>query len=226
MPAAVLPAPSPVRRLPATGLLFLFAVCHLLLPCAVRAADPVKKPATPERSPEEFCLLVEPAEGPQVTRPIPGAKKTALVAGRETSIGGVRYYTAEEWKTMGADWDAFMKRAEPSATRALAALKPEFTKDKRDRVQSATLKSTSPLTASAVLAPGFLDLFKPTLGDDLVVLIPDRFTIHVFAHGFGDYQEFGQKVLLQYAQSSFPVSYEVFTVNKQGLKCIGSFRTE
>ena len=42
---------------------------------------------------------------------------TALVPGRETSVGGVRYYTAAEFEALGLGWAGFTRKAEATATR-------------------------------------------------------------------------------------------------------------
>ena len=77
---------------------------------------------------EDFCLLIEPKDGPSVSRVIKGAKMTALVPGKETSVGGVRYYTASEFEAMGLGWRGFTRKAEAAATRVWVTLKPEVTK--------------------------------------------------------------------------------------------------
>jgi hypothetical protein len=174
---------------------------------------------------EEYCLLIEPNAGPQVVKPIPGSKLTGWVPGRETTVG-VRYYTAREYEALGVSWEEFGRRAEAAASRQLARLKPEFSRDANGFVRYAVLKGTGHLTASSVLAAGFAELFRPTMGDELVLLIPDRFTVYVFPRSMGEYKEFGRKVLAAFEEAAYPVSYEVFLLNRQGLSCLGSFRTE
>jgi hypothetical protein len=174
---------------------------------------------------EEYCLLIEPADGPQVVKRVPGSKRTGLVPGRETRVG-VRYYTAAEYTALKLSWAEFVKRAEAAAARQLARLKPEITSDAKGFVRFAVIKGQSHLTASAVLAPRFRNLFKSSMGDDLIILIPDRFTIYVFPRAMGEYKDFGRRILSEYEDSSHPVSYEVLLLNRDGLSCIGSFRTE
>lgn len=211
--------PSAARRMwVGFAALSVFSFLHY---AGVKAEDAPKPSAL-----EEFCLLIEPKEGPAVAQPIKGAQKTALVPGRETSIGGVRYYTKEEFEALGLGWSGFQKKAEAAATRVLATLKPEITRDAKNFVTSAVLRGPSHLTASAVLAPRFYEMFRATMGDDLVVLIPDRFTVYVFPRPLGQYKELGPKILAAYAEAAYPVSYEVLLLNKQGLSALGSFRTE
>lgn len=175
---------------------------------------------------EEFCLLIEPKDGPAVKQLVKGAKMTALVPGKETRLGGVRYYTAEEFEALGVGWTGFTRRAEVTATRVLATLKPEVTKDSKGFVTSAVLRGKSHLTAGVVLSPKFYEMFRQSMGDDLVVLIPDRFTVYVFPRPMGEYKALGPRILEAYAEATYPVSYEVLLLNKDGLSVLGSFRTE
>ncbi|MFN0130270.1 MAG: hypothetical protein ACKV19_26710 [Verrucomicrobiales bacterium] len=175
---------------------------------------------------ESFCLLIEPSDGPMVKRMLKGGRVTALVPGKETDVGGVRYYTASEFEALDLGWGGFRKRAEATAERVWAKLKPEVEKDGKGFVRSAVVRGTSHLTASAVLAPKFYETFRATMGDDLVVLIPDRFTIYVFPRPMGEYKAMGPKILEAYADATYPVSYEVLLLNKEGLSVLGSFRAE
>lgn len=175
---------------------------------------------------ESYCLLIEPSDGPMVKRMLKGGRVTALVPGKETSVGGVRYYTRAEFEALGLGWEGYMKRAEATAERVWASLKPEVEKDAKGFVRSAVVRGKSHLTASAVLAPKFYETFRATMGDDLVVLIPDRFTIYVFPRPMGEYKAMGPKILEAYADATYPVSYEVLLLNKEGLSVLGSFRAE
>ncbi|MGI8602814.1 MAG: hypothetical protein ACR2OZ_07410 [Verrucomicrobiales bacterium] len=174
---------------------------------------------------EQFCLLIEPKDGPQVIKPIPGSKLTGLVPGKETSVG-VRYYSAREYAALSVTWETYLKRAEEAAARQLAKLTPAFVKDDKGFARYATIKGKSQLTASSVLAPGFRDLFKKSMGDELIVLLPDRFTVYVFPRTMGEYKELGRRVIAEYEAAVYPVSYEVFLVNRHGLSCLGSFQME
>ena len=175
---------------------------------------------------EEFCLLLEPKDGPAVSKLLKGAKMTALVPGRETRVGGVRYYTASEFEGLGLGWEGFRRRAEATASRVLATLKPEVTKDAKGFVTSAVVRGKSHLTAGVVLSPKFYEMFRGSMGDDLVLLIPDRFTVYVYPRPMGGYKAMGPKILEDYAAATYPVSYEVLLLNRDGLSVLGSFRTE
>jgi hypothetical protein len=174
---------------------------------------------------ETFCLLIEPKDGPAVSKVIPGAKSTVLVPGRETGVG-VRYCTAGEFRAMGLSWAAYQRKAEVVADRVFGSLKPEVTRDSKGFARLAVLRGKSHLTASTVLAPKFYATFRASMGDDLVVLIPDRFTIYVFPRPMGEYKEWGKRTLREFAEATYPVSFEVFLLNKSGLSALGSFQPE
>jgi hypothetical protein len=175
---------------------------------------------------EEFCLLIEPKDGPAVAKVLKGSRSTALVPGRETRVGGVRYYTVSEFEGMGLGWAGFTRKAEATATRVLEGLAPEVKKDGRGQVVSAVLRGRSHLTAGVVLSPRFYEMFRATMGDDLVLLIPDRFTVYVFPRPMGDYKALGPEILEAYERAVYPVSYEVLLLNKDGLSALGSFRDD
>ncbi len=195
---------------------------------AKKPQDAPSKPDEPEKrgALEEYCLLVEPKDGPQVVRPISGAKMTGVVPARETSIGGARYYTKEEFDALGFGWTGFEKRAAEAADRFFATLKPEISKDAKGFVKTALYRSKSQLTSTLAFSPRFYEVSRTAMGDDLVLLIPDRHTVHVFPRPLGEYKDLGKKILQAYEDAAFPVSYEVLVLNRNGLTCLGSFKTE
>ena len=192
--------------------------------CAASVAGRERPGSTGTTVREEFCLLIEPSAGPQVVQPIPGAKMTGLVPGRETSLG-VRYLTPSEYAGLNVSWAGFRQRAEAAAARQFAILKPRVIRDAKGFARYAVINGKSHLTASAIFAPDFRKQFRESMGDDLIVLIPDRFTIYVFPRSMSEYKQFGRQIIEAYDEATYPVSYEVFLLNRDGLSCIGSFRT-
>ncbi|HVJ58063.1 MAG TPA: hypothetical protein VM574_09515, partial [Terrimicrobiaceae bacterium] len=91
-------------------------------------------------------------------------------------------------------------------------------------IQCAVLESTSPLTASTVLAPEFASLFRETLGPDILIAIPNRFRIFVFPNGTPAFQRLSDIVIAEYDSSSYPVSKELFTLRKAKLTAVGLYR--
>jgi hypothetical protein len=173
---------------------------------------------------EAYCILIEPSfEKAEVSSEIPGSERTLLVAAKEDEGEGVSYYTQADFEALGVDWLKFMAKSRESADRLLATLKPEYERDHRGVVKYGVLRSESHRTASVVLASTFREKFKKTLGEDLSVLIPDRFTVFVFPKLVSDYEAYGESTVEMYGDATYGVSVEVFTVDDEGLQVIGRF---
>lgn len=158
-----------------------------------------------------------------VTSPIPSAQRTELVAG--SLVGGeLQALPKEVFTTLGVEWEKFAEQARQNATADLASLKPRFERNARKTIVYGALESEKPLVASAVLAPGFLDLWKDTLGEKVLVVVPNRNTAFVFPHIASDYQSYYPMVFRAYRDSAHPVSVEVFEVSKSGWTCIGIYQ--
>ena len=74
-----------------------------------------------------------------------------------------------------------------------------------------------------MLAEKFADLFKDTLGDKLLVTIPNRTTAYIFPALASRYQEYSPLIFAAYRDTPFPVSTEVFELSKDGFKAVGAF---
>lgn len=156
----------------------------------------------------------------KVRAPIAGSERTILalvrLQGKEISgaEGGHQRTLAMAMKAIGPD-------AQRTAQDVLASLKPKFVKDKNGVIQYAVLESEDPLTASAVLAPEFADRFASTLGPDLLVAMPNRFQILVFSRQDQAFQKMGEAIIAGYLGSNYPVSREIFALEKGRLHSIG-----
>jgi hypothetical protein len=189
------------------------AACLVLLAAALVRAD---EAATP-------VILIEPKfmKAP-VTAPIPGAKKSELVAA-EVSNGEVVYLSREKFGALGVDWKTFAAGTQPAADKELAALEIDYVRDRRKVIAYAEVRSPRGLVASAVQAPKFLELFKETLGEKVLLVIPHRGTAFVFPALASAYREYAPLVLKAYRATAFPVSTEVFELSTDGLRAIGMF---
>lgn len=114
--------------------------------------------------------------------------------------------------------------AAPAAAADLAALKPRYERDRRQVIQYAELRSSRPIVASAVLAPGFLNLFKDTLGEKVLFVVPNRFTAYVFPALASNYQDYYPMVAEAYRATAWPISIEVFELSKEGIRSIGVYQ--
>lgn len=179
--------------------------------------------AAQEKKPAPLAACIEPATlRTEAAQPMPGSKLTVACPAREDELGLSRL-TAEEFKSTGLTWEQFLKEASATATAHLKTLEPDIHRDAKGRAEFAVLKNESHLTASVILCPEFHAQFKATFGDKLVVLVPDRFTVYVFARGFGDFQTKGPEILEQFADSTWPCSREAFEITADGLVCLGAF---
>ena len=158
-----------------------------------------------------------------LARPLPDSKYTVIVPAREDSVLGVAHFSKEEFAAAGLDWDQFIAKATAAATRLLVSIKPIVAKDAAGQVAYVKLQSERPFAASVVLSPRLVPLFQSVLGDRLVALMPDRYTVYLFSRNFGQFQSFGQKIINDHSEAIYPCSIEVFEISRDGIKCIGGF---
>lgn len=157
-----------------------------------------------------------------ITAPVPNAQKTDYAGGALVD-GELENLSKADFGKLGVEWKDFSARARENAAADLAILKPRFERDSRKTIIYAALESERPIVASAVLAPRFLDLWKDTLGEKVLVVVPNRFTAYVFPRIASDYQSYYPMVLRAYRATVHPVSVEVFEVSSDGWKSVGSY---
>lgn len=169
---------------------------------------------------DDWHLLIEPKfQGYKNTWPIQGSNRTVLAP--------LRMVNGEIAPLEGGQaisWDAIKEPASISASAVLATLKPRYVRDAKKVIQYAVLESDSPLTASAVLAPKFGEMFAQTLGPDLLVAIPNRNLVYVFPKQSLVFKTFADLIYAEYQSSSHPVSRELFEVRDGKLIAIGTYR--
>ncbi|HWB60307.1 MAG TPA: hypothetical protein VG733_12505 [Chthoniobacteraceae bacterium] len=158
-----------------------------------------------------------------MTYEIPNSKRAVLVPALLDKDGQPVYLTDKDFKALGVDWKTFLAAAQQNATAELKKLTPEYTRNKKKVIEFATLTSESPLTASVVLSPEFLKMFQQTLGDKVIVVIPNRYTVFVFPVLASDYKEYAPMVTDAYHERSHPVSTEVYELTDKGLTTIGLY---
>jgi hypothetical protein len=153
-----------------------------------------------------------------VALPIVGAQRTEIALGRLTPDGLEAFPKSET-----ADDGALFAAGRANAAADLATLTPRYVRDRRKVIQYAELTSTQPIVASAVLAPKFLDLFKSTLGDSVLVVVPSRYSAYVFPQLATHYREYYPLIFAAYEETAFPVSVEVFELSTKGIRAVGIF---
>jgi hypothetical protein len=119
------------------------------------------------------------------------------------------------------------ERFEYQAASNLEGLKPEYTRNRKNVVEYAELKSEKPFVAAsvaaAVLTPRFLSLFERVFGSTVLVAIPSRGVAYVFPKLASTYSDYAPMVLEAYHDAAHPVSTEVFEVGPKGMRAVGIY---
>jgi hypothetical protein len=157
-----------------------------------------------------------------VTVPIPGAKKTVF-AGGVLEVEGLAAMPKAGFTGLKVPWEMFFTQARENAAAEFAELKPRYERDAKKVIVYAALESSKPIVAGAVLAPKFLETFKDTIGDTVLVVVPNRYTAFVFPKLASRYTEYAPMIFRAYRDTSWPVSVEVFEVSAQGWRGVGAY---
>jgi hypothetical protein len=157
-----------------------------------------------------------------VTLPIAGAERTVLCAGF-LEEDGLRPLTRAEQAAMGIGMDRFAVRALENANSDLKGLQPRYERNRKRVIEYAELQSDRPIVTSAVLGLKFRQLFKDTLGEKVLVAVPNRFTAFVFPALASRYEDYGPMVRAALGTTAWPVSIEVFEVSAAGVRCVGRY---
>ena len=157
-----------------------------------------------------------------VTLPIAGAERTELCAGFMEEAGP-RAMARAELAAMGIEMARFAARAREIAAAELAGLKPRYERNRKRVIEYAELHSERPVVAGAVLAPKFLALWKDTLGEKVLVVVPNRFTAYVFPALAGSHGDYAPMVFAALHATAWPVSVELFEVSTDGVRCVGRY---
>lgn len=172
----------------------------------------------------EWHLLIEPSfMHNESAWPIVGSETAVLVPARYQD-GEVLPLKRDEILKLSVNRKQILESAPKAAAKVLETLKPEYVRDANQVILYAILKSDSPLTASAVLAPKFADLFAETLGPDILFCIPNRYTILVFPRESSDTLNLSDIIFAEYQSSPYPVSREIFATREGKLIAIGRYR--
>ncbi len=172
----------------------------------------------------EWHLLVEPTfMHYESAWPIVGSETAVLVPARYEK-GEVLPLKRSEILDLSVNRKQIIESAPQAAAKVLATLKPEYIRDGNQVIQYAILRSESPLTASAVLAPKFTSLFAETLGPDVLFCIPNRFTVLVFPRDSSNSLNLSDLIFAEYQSTPYPVSREIFAIQRGKLIAIGRYR--
>jgi hypothetical protein len=178
--------------------------------------------ASPSSSRDGWRLVLEPAFMHRaVTFGIAHAKRTVIAPVQLTAEREFSYPAKQEFEANRLTQASIAGNGMADAD--LAELKPRFVRNRRNIIVYAELRADRPIVASAVLSSKFLAHFRDTLGDALLVAVPNRFTAFVFPALGNDYQQYAPLIIGAYRETPFPVSLEVFHVSADGWKAVGIF---
>jgi hypothetical protein len=183
--------------------------------------DAAEKPSL-----EPYAIAIEPAVlKSKVAQPLGDSRATVMSPATETATG-LKILAPDDWKALGLSWPDYQKKAITAAAKLLSSIEPVIEKDSRDIVQFIKLHHTSHLTSSLILAPELYTKFSPMLGRELLVVVPDRFTLYLFPRRSGAFLKQGPTLATLFVDATYPASSEAFELTETSLKSIGTFITE
>jgi hypothetical protein len=191
----------------------------------VFAGEPETRNQKPETELEEpWRVILEPKSmHREITWEIPNAQRTVLAP--VVKDGDEYLYPSRRiWDRFQVDRGEIQRRADLVSAADLATLHPRYQRNKKQVIEYAELISNRPIVASAVLAPKFLDLFRDTLGEKVLVVVPNRFAAYVFPALASNYQDFFPMVFEAYRATAWPISVEVFEVSAKGWQAVGVYQ--
>ena len=196
----------------------LAVVLLLALTCSLCAED------SPVAVPESWRVILEPKSmHREITWEIPGAQRTVFAP---VVVEGDDYLfpNRKTWEQYHVEVAEIQRRAAVVAAEDLTKVNVRYERNGRQVIQYAELTSDRPIVASAVLAPKFLALFRDTLGEKVLLVVPNRFTAYVFPALASNYQDYYPMVLDAFSSTAWPISVEVFEVSTQGLRTVGVYQ--
>jgi len=205
----------------------LIFVLYLVAAGLTAGISDAQKDVREPQQPEKHLLLIQPrnlSAGVYVL--MPGARDTTYSAAYQGRIGPRHYQRAEFRKAFPGGWRQFVERGKKAASDHLKTLKPKYIRNSKKIIEYAVLRSENPLTATTIVVDEFRDILKETIGDELLIVIPNRYAVYVFpklASTIGDYQ---QKFMQLFRDAVYTASSEIFEVNRQGLRTFGSFKED
>ena len=220
----------PVRQLLLAAALTLSCVAEF--PALGEQGDPEEpasaggdaKPAAGSKEGSKL-LLIEPRDlGSPVSVLIPGARKTVFSAAYQGRLGA-RHYSREQFRKASPEgWKAFFEAGKAAAAEHLKSLKPKFVRDDDKVIQYAVITADHPLTPAVILAPNFAALFAEKLGEQLLIVIPNRSTVIVFPKFANALDQYSPTLGGLFDDAIYPASEEIFELTKDGIRVVGSFR--
>jgi len=191
---------------------------RLLATTLLLACTPVL--ASQEKGGSSAMLLGGSFERMPVQRFLPGARRTILFPARIGREGEITPLQGDSGLSDDS-WDRFLKESREHAGLMLATIEPRMIRDARGVIQMAVISRDDPMTASCILAPGFLQRFTAIFGPELIVAIPARNKIYIFPKLANRLPDVSGAITEDYLIAPMPVSTELFEISKKGIRAVG-----
>jgi hypothetical protein len=187
------------------------SVLVFLLLAAVARADP---------DGGRWALMVEPSFMDHSLRtPIEGSRRTTITVAREQDGAWVPLPRGAR-RSVAQPYPEIERQAWETLRGVLAEASTRILRDQRGTARFAMIESQHPLTASTVLLPEFGERFRDTLGPDLLVAMPDRFTVYVFSRQGIEHEAMKEPIIAAYLAATYPVSREIFSWENGRLRAL------
>ncbi len=160
---------------------------------------------------------------PSVAIEVPGSNRSMFAAAFTRGLS-VELFSNETFEAVGVDWTVFRDQATKNASAFLESLKPEVHRDSDGIVEYVAIHSDRPLVVACAITPAFQQMFSEIFGPEFLAIIPNRFLVYAFPKLASDFQDYAPMVIRAYKATSYPVSLEVFEVDRSGIKAIGTFQ--
>jgi hypothetical protein len=193
--------------------------------CALLTGLAFSQPASADETPPENTWRIwfeSKATHAPVETVVPESQRTVWAAGF-LGEDGLTPFSKSAYAALRVSTEVFTRQAQANAAADLKTLKPEYVRNRNKVIEYAEFHSDRPIVASAVLAAGFLNLFKDTLGEKVLLIVPNRFTAYVFPSLAGNIQDYCPMILSAFHGTAYPVSTEVFELSALGARTVGLF---
>lgn len=167
-------------------------------------------------------LTVVPAyERPAMHEKIPGSRTTSTTVARHAAYGELEHAT-----TRGA-WRWAREQAAKNGGTWIMEANIQFRRDADNVIDRILITSDDPLLPSITLTGALYERFEPLLGDNFLVVIPERHTVALYPRLDGGITPSESAALMEvHRNATYPVSPEVFRATREGLSTEGILVTE
>ena len=170
-------------------------------------------------------LLIGPAFlQPPVYRYLPGSKRTIIYPALLKKFAETDPLNGKGFKP--ETWDQY----ETSVEKQIAFFDPKTetraVRDSNGVIQMAVIFTDTPVTATCILSPGFLQHFSAIFGPELLIAIPAQNKIYVFPKLANRLEAMAETIRDDYLISPMPASTELFELSKNGLHAVGSLNPD